>query len=93
MALGAASSVLVVFRPVDVITDIVYSALGGIVVVLREREYFRAFSKKPSWQVFRDPSEWLAAERTNTPRAELPQRSSITACKIQRMGAVCRSLE
>lgn len=57
MAFGADSSMLVVFGPVDIVTDIVYSAVGGLVVVLWEREYFRTFSRKLSLRVFRNEAE------------------------------------
>ena len=52
-ALGAKNSVLVIFGPVDIITDIVYSAAGGLVVVLWGRGYFRDLSRKLSRAVFR----------------------------------------
>lgn len=52
MAFGAKNSVLVIFGPKDIITDIVYSAVGGFVVVLWGREYFRDLSRKLSRAVF-----------------------------------------
>lgn len=53
MAFGADSSVLVIFGPQDIITDIVYSAVGGLVVVLWGRGYFHDLSRKLSGTVFR----------------------------------------
>lgn len=46
MALGASSSVLVVFGPVDILTDLLFTFLGGVAVVLWGRGYFRTFSRK-----------------------------------------------
>lgn len=53
VTLGADSSMLVIFGPVDIITDIAYSAAGGLAVVLWGRAYFRGLSRKFSRHVFR----------------------------------------
>lgn len=53
MVFGAKNSVLVIFGPKDIVTDIVYSAAGGLVVIAWGRGYFRDLSRKLSRAVFR----------------------------------------
>ena len=53
MVFGAKNSVLVIFGPKDIVTDIVYSAAGGLVVISWGRGYFRDLSRKLSRAVFR----------------------------------------
>lgn len=50
--MGAQQSMLVVFGPWDIVGDILYSGLGGLVVVLWGRGYFHALSRKLSRAVF-----------------------------------------
>ena len=52
-AFGAKNSVLVIFGPKDIVTDVVYSAVGGLVVILWGRGYFRDLSRKLASAVFR----------------------------------------
>lgn len=50
--LGGGPPVLIVFGPLDIVTDLVYSAVGGLVVVIWGRGYFRRLSRKLSRAVF-----------------------------------------
>lgn len=52
-----ASSMLVIFGPEDIISDVVYSGAGGLVVVLWGRGYFRQLSRKLSRSVFRGTAD------------------------------------
>ena len=61
--MGAQESVLVVFGPWDIVADIVYSGLGGIVVILWGRGYFHALSRKFSRAVFGESERGTPAER------------------------------
>lgn len=49
--------VLIVFGPGDIVTDLVYSAAGGLVVVTWGRGHFRQLSRKLSRAVFRGTAD------------------------------------